>query len=77
MDQWTQRADLYSEEVVDSRDNDVDGRIIPCLCPQIVLEIWKKDTAKYHNFVLVKCVQTNNSSGNINIRKILGHTSYC
>lgn len=32
-------ADLYSEEVVDGRDNDVDGCIVPCLCPQVVLEI--------------------------------------
>ena len=39
MNQRTQRADLHSEEVVDSRDNDVDGCIIPCLCPQVVLEI--------------------------------------
>lgn len=68
MNQRTQRADLHSEEVVDSRDNDVDGCIIPCLCPQVVLEIWKKDISKHHNFVLGKCVQTNNSSGNILVK---------
>lgn len=30
---WTEGANLDSEEVVHSRDYDVDGRIIPCLSP--------------------------------------------
>ncbi len=36
---WTEGANLNSEQVVNSWDDDVDGRVVPCLCPQVVLEV--------------------------------------
>lgn len=56
---WTKGANLHSEKVVNSRDNDVDGCVVPCLRPQVVLEVWKKILQKIAMSCL-PCVQIEN-----------------
>lgn len=51
--QWSH---LQTQKVVNSADDNVDGGRVPCLCPQVVLEVWSQEVGRREDGIVKRMI---------------------